>query len=384
MNISLNKSFSVVFKNLQDSSIDNLSHLASVGSSSHFEQMKSIVRKYSPEEHTYRLMNEFFEMGPITDLIRQENVSEIIINGKDNIFYEQNGYLQMLKDSFLSNLTFSNFIHRICEESGVVLSLNQLFADGNWRGWRVHFSRKPVVNMEFHVSFRRHPKNPWTFELLKNQGWAPKSAIHFIQDLLKNRKNILIAGPTSSGKTSVLNSCLQVLPFNERVIIIEDSSELLLPNAFSTKLLTRTIQQDSLIPIRQDELVRQSLRMRPDRIVMGETRGTEAKDLLMALATGHSGSLGTIHAKDHKQALWRLEMLVQMGAPHWSNYTIQQMIVLSIDYLILLGRYQGERKLLGIYKLSGVENTGYLFETLFFHQLDSQFQKLVPVRSGRS
>ena len=100
---------------------------------------------------------------------------------------------------------------------------------------------------------------------------------------------------------------------------------------------------------------------------MGEARGQEAKDLLMALATGHSGSLGTIHARDHKQALSRLEMLVQMGAPSWDTYTIRQMIVFSIENLIVVGRHMGERALIGIYKLSGVEKTGFLFETLFSH-----------------
>ena len=100
---------------------------------------------------------------------------------------------------------------------------------------------------------------------------------------------------------------------------------------------------------------------------MGEARGTEAKDLLMALATGHSGSIGTIHAKDHKQALWRLEMLIQMGAPAWNTDTIRQMIVLGIDHVIVLGRYEGERKLMSIHKLTGVEKTGFLFEALFSH-----------------
>ena len=107
--------------------------------------------------------------------------------------------------------------------------------------------------------------------------------------------------------------------------------------------------------------------MRPDRIIMGEARGPEAKDLLMALATGHRGSLGTIHATNHKQALWRLEMLVQMGAPSWSTHTIRQMITLSIEYLIVLGHYTGERKLMGIHKLTGLEQTGFLFEKLFSH-----------------
>ena len=357
------------FQNLPEMDFSRLNSTESGETKSHINTMKEKLINLSPPKYHCRLTSEFFSLGPIETLIQDKNNSEIIINGKDHIFYEQKGKLHSLKDTFLSDLTFHNFIDRILEEAGVVLGLKQPFADGNWRGWRIHIARQPVVNVDFHLSFRRHPNNPWTFSRLKDQGWAPEKAIRLIENLLQEKNNILIIGPTSSGKTSLLNACLQCLPPNERIITIEDSSELMLPNPASTKLLTRTNSnsRNTLLDINQSELVRQSLRMRPDRIIMGEARGTEAKDLLMALATGHSGSLGTIHAKNHKQALWRLEMLVQMGAPSWDTHTIRQMIVLSIEYLIVLGRYQGERKLMGIYKLSGVEKTGFLFEPLFTH-----------------
>ena len=372
INTNLKFVFADVLKKLQELPQVDFSRLNSPQNSetkSHINTMKEQLKHFSSSAHYSRFINELFGLGPIEPLIQNTNNTEIIINGKEHIFYEQKGKLHPLPDTFLSDLTFQNFIHRILEEAGIVLNLKQPFVDGNWRGWRVHVACTPVINKDFHLSFRRHPKNPWTFPLLKNQGWAPEKGIKLVEKLLKEKSNMLIVGPTSSGKTSVLNACLQCLPPTERILTIEDSSELLLPNSFSTKLFTRTNSNspDTLLNIDQSELVRQSLRMRPDRIVMGEARGTEAKDLLMALATGHSGSLGTIHAKNHKQALWRLEMLVQMGAPSWDTQTIRQMIVLSIEHLIVLGRYMGERKLMGIYKLSGLEKTGFLFETLFAH-----------------
>ncbi|MDE0118427.1 MAG: ATPase, T2SS/T4P/T4SS family [Bdellovibrionales bacterium] len=364
--------FSHVFKNFQeltqvDTSQSNI--LQHPEEKSRIDSMKDKLKNLSPPQYYPRLASEIFGMGPITDLIQNKNISEIIINGGRDIFYEKKGKLHILEDHFLSDLTFRNFTHRVLDEIKQTLSLKQPFTDGNWRGWRIHIAMRPVVNVDFHLSFRRHPEDPWTLPKLKDQGWAPEKALHLIEKLLSQRSNILIVGPTSSGKTSVLNACLKCLPHNERVIIIEDSSELLLPNSVSTKLLTRSNSNspDTLLDIDQSELVRQSLRMRPDRVVMGEARGPEAKDLLMALATGHSGSLGTLHAKDHKQALWRLEMLVQMGAPSWDTDTIRQMIVLSITHLMVLGRYMGERKLMGIYKLSGVEQTGFLFEALYAH-----------------
>ena len=373
---ALHSIFARVFKRIQEEPETDISRFSSSQEKqTYMNKTQDILHALSPPQYHSRLMNEIFGLGPLESLIIDQDISEIIVNGKEHIFYEKKGRLWPGPEVFLSDLTFHNFVQGILEEAGVLLSLKQPFVDAHWRGWRVHIAQEPVVNQAFHLSFRRHPRNPWTFEQLEKQAWAPKKAIDIIEKLLKERSNILIAGPTSAGKTSVLNACLQSLPAEERVIAIEDSSELLLPNGLSTKLLTRSNHDGNLLDIDQSELVRQSLRMRPDRIIMGEARGKEAKDLLMALATGHSGSLGTIHAKEHRQALWRLEMLVQMGAPSWNTHTIRQMIVLSIDAIIVLGRYEGERTLMGIHKLSGVEQTGFLFEPLWTHlsQADSTF-----------
>ena len=373
---ALRVAFSHVLKKFQELPEMDFSRLSSSQDKQmYIHKMQDILQEKAPPQYHARLMEEIFGLGPLSSLIKDPSVSEIIVNGKEHIFYEQKGRLCSWSGLFLSDLTFYNFVQGVLEETGMVLSLKQPFVDGEWRGWRVHIAQKPLVNQKFHLSFRRHPKNPWTLNRLQKQGWAPKQAIDIIETLLRERSNILIVGPTSSGKTSVLNACLQALPVTERIVSIEDSSELLLPNSFSTKLLTRTGSEGTLSSIDQSELVRQSLRMRPDRIVVGEARGAEAKDLLMALATGHSGSLGTLHAKEHKQALWRLEMLVQMGAPSWNTHTIRQMIVLSIDHLMVLGRHMGERTLMSIYKLAGVEQTGFLFEPLWTHlsQSDDSF-----------
>ena len=373
---SLGAIFARVFKKFQEvSELDQTSFSSSQEKQTYINKMQDILRELAPPQYHTRLMDEVFRLGPLEPLIQDQQISEIIVNGSQHIFYEKKGRLLTMPEAFLSDLTFHNFVQRVLEEASVVLSLKQPFVDAHWRGWRIHIAQWPLVNKAFHLSFRRHPKDPWTFDRLEKQGWAPKKAIDIIETLLRERNNILIAGPTSSGKTSVLNACLQCLPREERIIAIEDSSELLLPNTFSTKLLTRSSPDGALPNIDQSELVRQSLRMRPDRIIMGEARGMEAKDLLMALATGHSGSLGTIHAQEHRQALWRLEMLVQMGAPSWNTHTIRQMIVLSINNMMVLGRYGGERALMGIYKLSGVEQTGFLFEPLWTHlsQTDNDF-----------
>ena len=381
--VTIKHSFNKVLKKLREYPQMDLSTLGNAGSAEVTELSSVImetIKNVIPEHHFKRIMDELFSLGPLEPLMENRNITEILINGKDHIFYEQGGRLCSHSDVFLSSLTFNNYVHRVCEESKVIPSLTQPFADGNWRGWRLHIVRSPIVENDFHLSFRKHPKEPWTFSLLEENRWAPAHVVDILKNIIKEKKNILIAGPTSSGKTSVLNACLKELPENERVVTIEDSSELQLPNVFSTKLLTRIENTNALNSIEQTELVKQSLRMRPDRIIMGETRGAEAKDLLMILTAGHKGSMGTIHANNHKQALRRLEMLVQMSAVNWNSNTVQQMIALSIDNIIILDRKDGERKLQGIYKLAGLESTGYLFDTLFCGQLETQPQELISVR----
>jgi pilus assembly protein CpaF len=159
---------------------------------------------------------------------------------------------------------------------------------------------------------------------------------------------------------------LQELPQNERVVVLEDTAEIVIPNDASTRLLTRHDSHGLLPTVDLTELLRQSLRMRPDRLVVGEVRSAEAKDLLLALSTGHQGSMGTLHASSASQAILRLEMLVQLGAPHWSLTTIRRLLGLSLNGIVVVGRNaQGERKLQSIYELSAVEETGVLLDPVF-------------------
>jgi pilus assembly protein CpaF len=148
-------------------------------------------------------------------------------------------------------------------------------------------------------------------------------------------------------------------------VIIEDTSELKIPNDAGVKLLTRRDPHRNLRDIDQSELLKQALRMRPDRIIMGEIRGGEAKDLLMAFATGHTGCMGTLHAENARQALLRLEMLIQLGAPQWSLHAVRTLIWLSVQAVIVVARGpQGVRKLEGVYKIASLEEVGFLIERM--------------------
>lgn len=327
------------------------------------ETLRQLIAR-APERMQQRLTDEFFGEGPLTAILETSELQEIIVNGPDDIWVESQGRLWKHEDRFLSELTFKNFIDRMCTEASLKIDLSQPFSDGRWRGFRVHLGCAPLTHCAYHMNLRRIPNNPWTFSSLLDAGWAPAPQVLLLRDLIQKKKNVLFIGPTGCGKTTVLGACLKELNESERVVIIEDTDELARPNSASTKLLTRSVNTPSLPEVTLTDLVRQSLRMRPSRLVMGEVRGSEAKDLLMALATGHSGSLGTLHASDPKQALLRLEMLVQLGAPQWNLQAIRQLIQLSVDALVVCGNENGHRKLEGIYRVAALESFGFLLEPM--------------------
>ncbi|MEZ0391688.1 MAG: CpaF family protein [Pseudobdellovibrionaceae bacterium] len=340
-------------------------------SSVRISQLIADEAKNMDQELQTRLQDEFEGDGPLSQLFADEEVTEIIVNSLDEIWYEKKGQLHRLPDRFASSLTFQNFIERLCQESKVQVSLERPFCDGRFRNFRLHLVSSELTKNDFILTLRRQNKNPWTLDRLLSQGWTSERGYSVVKDWLHQKKSFLVVGETGSGKTSVLNACLQALPQNERIVVLEDTSEIVVPNQASTKLLTRQDCHGLLPTVDLTELLRQSLRMRPDRLVVGEVRGAEAKDLLLALSTGHQGSMGTLHASSAHQAILRLEMLVQLGAPHWSLATIRRLMGLSLNGILVVGRNQkGERRLKSIYELSAVEETGVLLDPIF--QEDSE------------
>jgi pilus assembly protein CpaF len=316
-----------------------------------------------PSEMRARLHEEYFGWGPLTELINDPSITEILINGPDSIWIERSGRLTEHPDRFLTPLTFRNFLQRLNRLAEIQTTLDCPFADGQYQNFRIHIITPPVTDGRVVVSLRCHPNNPWTLKQLGDSGWASDAAFAQLKLLINQKMNFLIVGSTGCGKTSVLNACLQELATNERVVMIEDTSELKIPNQVSSKLLTRRDPNSILREITQTDLLKQSLRMRPDRLVMGEIRGPEAKDLLMTFSTGHSGCMGTLHADSARQALLRLEMLIQLGAAQWSLHAVRSLILLSLDSIVVLQRQaDGSRRLEGIYKITSLEDVGFLLE----------------------
>ncbi|MCB0321487.1 MAG: CpaF family protein, partial [Bdellovibrionales bacterium] len=313
-----------------------------------------------------RILGEFCDSGPLLSLIENLRVTEICVNGSNQIWYEIDGQLQSWQDRFFSGFTYENFIQRVFSDARVHIDLCQPAVDGSWKEFRIHAVGKPLSPLGTVLTLRRHPQNSWTLEKLEEHGWACRNSLEKIANLVRQKQTILIAGPTGSGKTSILSACLKNLAANERRSEERRTREIALPNPISLQLLTREDLRTHLPRYTLSDLIRHSLRMRPDRLIMGEVRGPEAKDLVLLLSTGHQGGLATIHARDPHEALMRLEILIQLGAPQWRPETVRKLIFHGVQYVLLTERLEnGQRQFAGAYRLSSLESTGFLLDREF-------------------
>ena len=368
--IQLKKSCEKVYHKMQKNADVDLLSLEEVKNPLHCkEELKKIVEselQSQPQNFKDRVLSEFLAEGPLEPLLQDEGVTEIIVNSPSSVWYEKQGELRRHTEVFLSDLTYNNFISRLCMEAKKEVTVNTPFTDGSWRNFRIHIITPPLTEESIHLTLRRQSKIVWSIDRLEQAQFMSQEQQKWLIEQIKIKKNLLIIGCTGSGKTSLINACLQEVDSNERVLCIEDTSELVVPNEISSKLITRKDVRKQLTDYDQNELLRQTLRMRPDRLVLGEIRSEEAKDFLLLLSTGHSGSLSSLHSSGAREALWRLEMLVQMAAPQWSLDTVRRLIALSLDYIIFVGKTNGLRKICNVHEIKSYEEgIGFILNALF-------------------
>lgn len=304
------------------------------------------------------------EDNQLLDLFEDDLVTEIILNRYDTICIEKKGQLYPIKSRFSSAWEFQRFLQGIMEEAQVKLDLESPFVSFSWRMFRVHICHPPLSKDNHLVTMRRiHHSEGYTIDHLLTLGSCDENQARVLKDGVKDKKNILVVGGTGSGKTTTLAAMLKELPSNTRVLVLEDTDEIASPNTASAKLLTRE-GSPALRGYTLSDLLREALRMRPDRLVVGEVRGGEAKDLLLSLSTGHQGSLATLHASSPQEALLRLEMLIQMGAPHWSVDSIRKLISLTIDWIVVVERHRDQRRVEGIHEVTSLETIGFLTQRI--------------------
>ena len=324
-----------------------------------------------PVEVRRRLKRELFDSLRRLDILQifveDSSVTEIMINGKDHIFVERDGKLSGLDVSFESAEKLQDVIQQIVAGCNRVVNEASPIVDARLPdGARVNIVMNPVALDGPVVTIRRFPKKPIMMDRLLQLDSISAEAAAFLERLVKAGYNIFISGGTGSGKTTFLNVLSHYIPSDERVITIEDSAELQLqglPNL--VRLETRNSNVEGCKEISIRDLIRSSLRMRPDRIIVGEVRGAEAVDMLQCLNTGHDGSMSTGHANSAKDMLSRLENMVLMGM-ELPLGAIRQQIASGIDIVVHLGRLRDKsRRVLEITEVLGCENNEIKLNPLF-------------------
>ncbi|MCB0348115.1 MAG: CpaF family protein [Bdellovibrionales bacterium] len=301
-------------------------------------------------------------------LLDDFGITEISINNYRNIWVEKDGILGPSDIHFESEHQYYLFVKEICRDLNADVSLLRPFISGKWRDFRVHIASDHISQNHFIISLRRIKTKSWTLEDFVENNFLKPNELISLQKIIREKKNILVVGPTGSGKTSFMGAILNSLPHNERCLILEDTNELHIPNDSSVKLVSYDEEQELVKSVHLNDLVKESLRMRPDRLIVGEIRGAEAKDLLLALSTGHSGSIGTLHANSASEALLRLEMLIQIGAPQWSLETIRRLLFLTVQIIVVVNKSEhGLRQLNSISKVHSLENFGLVIEPYEFN-----------------
>lgn len=307
------------------------------------------------------------KLDVLQELIDDTEVTEIMINGPEHIFIEKNGKLSRFELKFESKEKLDDVIQQIVAACNRVVNEASPIVDARLEnGARVNVVLAPVALNGPIVTIRRFPDEPITMKKLIAFGSLPEEVCGWLEKLVRARYNIFISGGTGSGKTTFLNALSNYIPKEERIITIEDSAELQILNIPNiVRMETRNANVEGCKEISIRDLIKTSLRMRPDRIVVGEVRGGEAFDMMQCLNTGHDGSMSTGHANSSKDMLSRLENMILMGMDLPLN-AIRQQIASGIDIIIHLGRLRDKsRKVLEIVEVLGFENENIELKTLY-------------------
>ena len=313
------------------------------------------------------VQHELFGLGPLEPLLADPTISDILVNSYSNIYIERRGKLLKSNIAFKDNEHLMRVIERIVSTVGRRIDEAQPMVDARLGdGSRVNAIIPPLALDGPVLSIRRFGANPLKMHNLIENGALTKEIAILFEMCVKARLNIIISGGTGAGKTTLLNALSAFIPADERIVTIEDSAELQLQQPHIVRLETRPPNIEARGEVSQRDLVRNALRMRPDRIVIGEVRGGEAIDMLQAMNTGHDGSLTTIHANTPRDALARLETMIQMNGMRLSDRAMRQQISSAVDLVIQVARLtDGTRRITSISEITGMEGDTTTMQEIF-------------------
>ncbi|PCJ46558.1 MAG: pilus assembly protein CpaF [Moraxellaceae bacterium] len=332
-----------------------------------FDEISLPINMQARQKIVQHIEDEVMGLGPLESLLADASISDILVNGPDLVYVERDGKLQKAHCRFDSEAHLRNVIDRIVSRVGRRIDESSPMVDARLKdGSRVNVVIPPLAIDGSALSIRRFAIKKLSIEQLIETDSLSHAAAKFIQGAVKGRMNILVSGGTGSGKTTFLNILSGFIPEDERVITIEDAAELQMQQPHVVRLETRPANIEGKSEITQRDLVKNALRMRPERIVIGEVRGGEAFDMLQAMNTGHDGSLTTIHANSARDSLTRVENMVAMGGIDFPISTIRKQIASAIHIVIQVQRLEdGKRKVVSIQEINGMEGDVVTMSELF-------------------
>lgn len=303
------------------------------------------------------IVDETFGLGPLEPLLAKPSIDEILVNGSQKIFVEEYGKLILTTVKFRDDTHLRNVINRIVASVGRRIDESSPMVDARLPdGSRVNAIIPPLALNGPVLSIRRFKKDPLKAHDLIRSDSMNEKIVEYLELAVKSKLNILISGGTGTGKTTLLNVISAFIPSTERIITIEDAAELQLQQQHVVRLETRPANAEGKGQVLQRDLLRNSLRMRPDRIVIGEVRGAEALDMLQAMNTGHEGSLTTVHSNSPRDALTRIETMVLLGNSNLTHLSIIRQIASALHLVVQIKRYaDGSRKISSIMEITGME-----------------------------
>jgi pilus assembly protein CpaF len=322
------------------------------------EERRELVRQ---------LTDDILGYGPLEPLLRDDSVTEVMVNGHDRVFVERSGKLERTHVRFVDEAHLMRIIDKIVSQVGRRVDEASPMVDARLPdGSRVNAIIPPLALSGATLTIRKFSRDPYTINDLITFGSVSAKAAQFLSACVKGKLNMLISGGTGTGKTTLLNALSSFVPNDERIVTIEDAAELQLQQDHVITLESRPANIEGQGEIKIRELVRNSLRMRPDRIIVGEVRGAETLDMLQAMNTGHEGSLTTIHANSPRDALSRLETLVMVGGVELPHRAIREQIASAFDLLVQITRLvDGSRRVTAISEVLGMESDVVTLQDIF-------------------
>jgi len=317
------------------------------------------------------VLDELLGLGPLEPLLKDEGITDILVNGFDSVFVERHGKLEPSSIRFKDERHLLRIIQKIVSAVGRRVDEASPYVDARLAdGSRINAIIPPLAVDGSLLSIRKFARVPIDMERLISYGSVPRSVALVLEAVVEARRNILISGGTGSGKTTLLNAMSAYIDDSERIVTIEDSAELQLQQAHIARLETRPANIEGNGEVTQRDLLKNALRMRPDRIIVGEVRAGEAFDMLQAMNTGHDGSMTTVHANTARDALSRLEQMIGMSGIDIAPRSARAQIASAINVVIQVGRLSdGKRRLMSLSELIGMEGEVVTMQEIFRYRM---------------